>query len=100
MAERKKHWTDDLPQPSLEDFRWGDWAFDDPGIAEKYGGNYVVCREGEIIAFGTDPERVRAEAMAKTGLTRHQIYLIGVARPDQRNYPGDIPYAPVSPRHG
>lgn len=87
MSERKKHWTDDLPQPSLEDLRWSDWAFDDPGIAEKYGGNLVVCRGGEVIAFGTDPDTVLAEAVAKTGLSPHQIILTGVARPGQRDFP-------------
>jgi hypothetical protein len=85
MSERKKHWTDDLPRPSLDDYKWSDWAFDDLGIAEKYGGNLVVCRDGEVIAFGTDAEKVMAEAMAKTGLSRYQLILTTVLKPGQRD---------------
>lgn len=87
MARMTKEWVDSLPPLDLDDLKWADWASRDPGVAEKYGGNIVVCRGGEIIAFGTELDAVRAEAVAKTGLSPHQIILTGVAGPGQRDFP-------------
>ena len=63
---------------------WDDahWAQHDPDVEILYGGQWVVVQERTIIAHGTDPAKVRAEAAKILHCRPEELILCAVPHSD------------------
>jgi hypothetical protein len=73
----------DTPDDELWDhLADADWAQHDPGVAQEFGGLWVVAHKRRVIASGEDPERVRQDAGGRIGLPLERILVTAVPRSD------------------
>ena len=59
----------------------------DPGVIDKFSGQFVVALPGEVVAAGPDEDAVRAMAAEKLGLAVEDVMICFAAPPETRVYP-------------
>jgi hypothetical protein len=86
-----------LSAAELERYRDAEWALHDPEVNRRYNGQWLVAFERKVIAHGTDPDSVLAEARRVAGGWNHRLVLC-VAPAD--NWLAHTSDTPVDFAHG
>jgi hypothetical protein len=64
--------------PELQLYEDMCWALEDESLRAAYLGEYVVPYRRTIVAHGTDPQKVRAEAASRTGEDASRLPLVPI----------------------
>lgn len=62
-----------LNEDILADHRW---IAEHRAELQRYEGMWVAVSDGQVVAFGEDPDQVEALAQQKTGKSEYQIPLV------------------------
>jgi hypothetical protein len=71
-----------LTAAELDRYRDAEWALHDPGVQQRYAGEWVVAHQRQIIAHGPEPRAVAQEARRIVNNEMHQLVFCAPEEPD------------------
>jgi hypothetical protein len=72
----------EIPPSELARYRDAEWALHDSEVQRCYSGQWVVAFEGRIIAHGSNPRAVAAEASRRVGALGHRVVFCAAENPE------------------
>lgn len=82
--------SESLNASELDRYRDAEWALHDVEVQRCYPGQWVVAYERKVIAHGTDPSAVLAEANRVASGHQHRLVFSAADSADWLDHPTDL----------